>query len=347
MHSNLRSHRIINGNFQHPPLAKWLYGIAQLTVGHASVPADRVVAAMATLLTGVVLVIWIARLAGRWTGLLAGALAVLLPEAVQGTTLRFGRYAFLDPVAELFVAVYLLLLWEWFASERRRAWLFAAASGVAIGCAVASKENGFLAAVVPVLLCVLASWREPRLLVQRLGQMGLAVVASLGTFALTYAPFSSPFQRIRYLIQFQAHNSRHGHVIGFAGRVSGHPPWWANLWFAGHGMGAAVTVFLLASAALAGVLRRDRLGPFWSRPAPARPGAAFLPRRPHRAPPHPGRRAQLPARQAGDQGRGRVPAGPGRSVRRGDGSGGDRRLRIFPGAGGSEKGCHAAGKHGR
>lgn len=247
-------------NFQHPPLAKWLFGIAQLPVGQASVTADRVVAALATVLTGVVIALWIGRAAGRWTGLLAGAMTVLLPERTGDSLLRFGRYGFLDPVAGLFVAVYLLLLWEWFTSStRRRGWVFAAASGVAIGCAAASKENGFLAAVVPMLAVIAAAGRQPRLLGQRLGQAALALVTCLGTFLLTYAPFTSTLQRIIYLVKFQLVHAGSGQLVGFAGRVSGHPPWWATLWFAAHGLGAAVTVFLLCFAAIACALRRDRL----------------------------------------------------------------------------------------
>jgi 4-amino-4-deoxy-L-arabinose transferase-like glycosyltransferase len=246
-------------NFQHPPLAKWFFAIAQNVAGHPSVTADRVVAALATVLTGVVIALWIGRAAGRWTGLLAGAMTVLLPETTEDSLLRFGRYGFLDPVAGLFVALYLLLLWEWFTSSRRRAWLFAAASGVAIGCAAASKENGFLAAVVPVLVVIAAAGREPRQLGQRLGQAALALVTCLGAFLLTYAPFSFPLQRVIYLIKFQVVHSGSGQLVGFAGRVSWHPPWWATLWFAAHGLGAAVTVFLLCFAAIACALRRDRL----------------------------------------------------------------------------------------
>ena len=257
LHGNPVTRGISHG--KHPLLTKWLYGLAQLAVGHESVTADRVVAASATILTGVVLLIWIGRIAGRWTGLLACSLALLLPEAIQGTSLRFGRFAFLDPVAELFVVLYLLLLWEWFASTRRRAWLFAAASGAAIGCATAAKENGFLAAVVPVLLITFAAWRDPGLMVRRLGQVALAVLASLGIFLLTFVPLGSPFRRILHLVDSQAKNSSDGHLIGLAGHVLQHPPWWANLWFAAHGMGTAVTVFVLGFAALACVLRRDRL----------------------------------------------------------------------------------------
>jgi 4-amino-4-deoxy-L-arabinose transferase-like glycosyltransferase len=246
-------------NFRHPPLAKWFFAIAQSVAGHPSVTADRVVAALATVLTGAVIALWIGRAAGRWTGLLAGAMTVLLPERTGDSLLRFGRYGFLDPVAGLFVAVYLLLLWEWFTSTRRRGWLFAAASGVAIGCAAAAKENGFLAAMVPVLIVIAAAGREPRLLRQRLGQAGLALATCLVTFLLTYAPFTSPLQRITYLIKFQIAHSGTGQMVGFAGRVSWHPPWWTTLWFAAHGLGAAVTVFLLCFAVIACVLRRDRL----------------------------------------------------------------------------------------
>lgn len=253
------SSQINADNFEHPPLAKWLFGLAQLVAGHQSVTADRVVTAIATVLAGVVVALWVSRMAGRWTGLLAGALVVLLPEAVEGSAgLRFARFGMLDPVAELFFVVYLWLIWEWWASGRRRAWLFAAASGIAVGCATASKENGFVGAVVPILVCLLTAWREPRLLLRRLGQAAIAMLASLGAFAAMYAPFSSPLKRIIYMVEFQAIHSNDGHLVGLAGHATWHPPWWANLWFAGHGMGSAVTVFVLAFASLACVLRHDR-----------------------------------------------------------------------------------------
>ena len=247
-------------NFEHPPLGKWLFGLGQLVAGHQSVTADRTVAAIATFLTGVVLLIWVGRVAGRWVGLLACAFVLLLPEAVQGSAgLRLGRFGLLDPIAELFVVLYLLLMWEWFRSGRGRAWLFAAASGIAIGAATASKENGFLAAVVPIVIWLLAAWRKPVVLAERFGQAALAAVAGLAVFVGTYLPFSTPFARIRYLIDFQRIHSNDGHLIGLAGQVTWHPPWWANLWFAGHGMGAVVTIFVLVFAAVACALRRDQL----------------------------------------------------------------------------------------
>src|SRR5271165_3655601 len=44
------SSQINADNFQHPPLGKLLFGLAQLTAGHQSVTADRTVAAIATIL---------------------------------------------------------------------------------------------------------------------------------------------------------------------------------------------------------------------------------------------------------------------------------------------------------
>ena len=257
-------HYITNpDNFEHPPLAKWIYGIGQLLAGHLSVAADRGIAAVATLATGALLAVWMGRVAGRWWGLLAGALVTVLPESVPGTFgTRFGRFGFLDPVMEFFVVLYLVLAWEWFTRRGRSAWAFAVALGAAVGCAAASKENGALAVIVPVLLGIGIAVRNGPLLVQRILQAGAAAATSVGTFLLTYAPFSDPIQRLHFLWVFQSTQSRKGHLIGFAGRVAFHPPWWANLWFGEQSLGTAATVFLLAAAALAVAFRRDRLTAF-------------------------------------------------------------------------------------
>lgn len=250
-------------NFEHPPLAKWIYGIGQLLAGHLSVSADRAIAALATLAAGALVAFWIGRIAGRWWGLLAGALLTLVPESVPGTLgTRFGRFGFLDPVTEFFVVAYLVLAWAWFSRRGRSAWMFAVGFGFTVGCAAASKENGGLAIVFPVLLGIALSVYDRKWLVERILQACAAVATSAGTFLLTYAPFSNPIARIHYLWVFQSTQSRKGHLIGFAGRVAFHPPWWANLWFAEQSLGVATTCFLLAAALLAVIARRDRLTAF-------------------------------------------------------------------------------------
>lgn len=250
------------GNFEHPPLAKYLFGLAQWIAGTPSgLTASRAVSALATVLAGAVAAVWIGRAAGRWTGLLAGALVTVLPEPASGSLGRFDRFAMLDPVASLFVVLAVALAWEWAARAGRSAWVFAGLTGVAVGCAAGAKENGFLGAVGPAVLVLLfaALTRRPAEIAVRCAQAALAVAVSLLVFVALYLPFGRPAECIRYLIKFQSAQSSAGHLIGFAGRVSAAPPWWANPWFAGHDYGPVLTVFLAASAVCALVLRRDRL----------------------------------------------------------------------------------------
>jgi hypothetical protein len=95
--------------------------------------------------------------------------------------------------------------------------------------------------------------------VERAVQAVAAIALSALVFGCLYLPVGDPLGRIRYLIQFQSAQSSAGHLIGFAGQVSSSPPWWANLWFAGHGFGSLLTVFLVVAALCAVVLRRDQL----------------------------------------------------------------------------------------
>jgi 4-amino-4-deoxy-L-arabinose transferase-like glycosyltransferase len=248
-------------NFEHPPLAKYLFGLAQLIDGTpSSLSAARAVSALATVLAGVAVAVWIGRAAGRWTGLLAGALLTVLPEPAAGSLGRFDRFAMLDPVASMFMMFSVVAAWEWTRRTGRASWLWAVATGLAVGCAAGSKENGFLGAVGSVVFAVIiAAKTGRRAFVLRSAQAIAAIALSVLVFAALYLPVGDPLGRIRYLIQFQSAQSSAGHLIGFAGQVSSSPPWWANLWFAGHNFGPVLTVFLVVAALCAVVLRRDVL----------------------------------------------------------------------------------------
>lgn len=250
------------GNFEHPPLAKYLFGLAQVLDGRQSdLTASRCVSALATVLAGVVVAVWIGRAANRWVGLLAGSLVTLLPETAGGSDGRFGRFAMLDNVAELFMVLSVVLAWEWARRTGRAAWIWAVATGAAIGLAAGGKENGFLGGVGPVLLVVVLAGlsRDRAALLRRAGQAGAAVAVSVLVFAALYLPLGNPVSGIKYLVDFQSAQSSAGHLVGFAGRVAMLPPWWTNLWFAGHSYGSVLTVSLVVSALCALVLRRDRL----------------------------------------------------------------------------------------
>ncbi len=249
-------------NFEHPPLAKYLYGTAEWLAGHVSVPADRIVSGCCVVLLSAIVAWWIGRAANRWTGLAAGLLVAVLPMHVPDVAFRLGRYAMLDPVAELFMVASLALSWLWFRHAGRPAWLLAVATGAVTGLASASKENGFLGVVVPVLLGIAfrRGWPPaPQPVVRRVGQAAAASATAVLVFGLLYLPLPHPRASLRYLLEFQSHQSGAGHFVGFAGRVTAHPPWWTFLWFAGHGVGSVVVVTSLACVLAALVLRHDLL----------------------------------------------------------------------------------------
>lgn len=245
-------------NREHPPLAKLLFGFAQLFVGHPSWVADRVVAALCTLATGVLLAVWVGRVAGRWVGLGVGLSVAVLPLHAIGVTFRFGRYGMLDPVAEVFMFASVVIAWEWSRRDGRAAWWWAVGTGVAVGFAAAAKENGFLGAVGPVLVVVALAAGNLQRFARRVAQTLTAVVAACGAFLLTYLPIRHPFGAIHAMIQFQTRHARDGHFVVVAGHLTTHPPGWAFFWFAWQGMGTPVAVVTLLGVAAALALRHDR-----------------------------------------------------------------------------------------
>ena len=251
----------VRGNFEHAPLAKYLFGLAQLIDGTpADLAASRCVSALATVLVGVAVAVWVARVVDPWTGLLAGGLLTLLPEPAVGTAGRYNRFAEFDSTASMFMVFSVVLAWEWGRRYGRASWAYAALTGVAVGLASGAKENGFLGAVGPVaLILVLAVASRSRLILVRLGQTVMAIALALVVFVALYLPIGNPVTSIRYLLAFQSAQDSAGHLVGFAGRVSLFPPWWANLWYAGHNYGSTLTGFLVAAALCAVVLRRDLL----------------------------------------------------------------------------------------
>lgn len=246
-------------NFEHPPLAKVLFGLGELVRGQPDIGAARAVSACCTVGTALIVCLWLAAVVDRWVGLLAGGMLALMPTSIPPQVTRFGRNAMLDPAAGFFMVASFVLGWYWFRTAGWRAWVLALAAGTSAGLASASKENGFLGLVGPVGLGLVWSLRPLTTLLVRLLQSLAAVVAAAGSFVCCYLPFGHPLARIGYLYSFQSRHARNGHLVGFAGRLSTHPPWWANLWFAGHGVGPLLSWALPLTMLAAVVLRRDRL----------------------------------------------------------------------------------------
>lgn len=252
----------VPGNFEHPPLAKYLFALAQLASGTPrDLTASRCVSATATVLVGVVVGLWLARLTDRWTALSAFGLLTVLPQPAGGSDGRFGRFAMLDPVASLFMVLSVVAAWEWSRRRGRPAFGCAVLAGLAIALAAGAKENGALGAVGPVLLVVAVALRtrEAALIRARLLELSVAMTVAVAGFAALYLPISNPIDAIGYLVSFQTTQSSNGHLVGFAGQVATRPPWWTNLWYAGHGYGAALTAFIVCAALYAVAARRDLL----------------------------------------------------------------------------------------
>jgi 4-amino-4-deoxy-L-arabinose transferase-like glycosyltransferase len=229
-------------NLEHPPLAKYLVGAGQVIAGHGPAGA-RLAAVAAAVGTGIVLALIARRLLGGSAALVAFVLWVVLPKPTAG--LRVDRLAMLDVFAAAFAALALLLALRWAERPGRG---IAALTGVAIGCAGASKVPGALV-LVPVAAYVLLETRA-------IAQVVVAAVAAVGTFLLSYAPLDvSVTTALRTMWDFQRHESAVGFPLRVAGHVYTHPPWWTPLrlaWDASPTLTAALVVAATVGAVAVG-----------------------------------------------------------------------------------------------
>ena len=121
---------------------------------------------------GVATVFLVFQIGLRWGGrhgLLAAALMAVMPLHV-----RYSHYVLTDTPLTFFVTLTLLL--SLIAHERNRAWLFAMA-GVAAGLAAATKYNGGLALVMPLVACWMTVPARPSRTISALATIGGAMAA--------------------------------------------------------------------------------------------------------------------------------------------------------------------------
>lgn len=238
-----------------PYLARHLFGLAQLALGEGLLAA-RLVSAVASILTGLVLFAFARRVAGWWTGIGALVLWSVLPQSTRApdgslTMLKLGRSALLEPVMALFVVLSLHLCWRWLEEARTR---WAGLCGAALGAAVASKPTAAL--VLPVLLAAALICLGPsrRLLVQILALGG----AALAVVVLSYLPLGSEAPAAaRELVEYQTQEHvEDGHAVVISGAVHQRAPWWAHAWWQWRSLGSAASIALglgcVAALALGG-----------------------------------------------------------------------------------------------
>jgi len=236
-----------SANQEHPFLAKYVLGVTQVVFGSSEPWVVRIPAAVACLLTGLILFTFARRVAGFWTGILA-----LTLWAISPVISNHGRLALLESFLALFSTLALYLGWRWAESGT---WRFATFTGVALGLATASKLTGILFFPAILLVGLLKKDLSWRLIFQ--GYMvGLAAAA---TMLATYAPLGSEApSAIQYMFAFQSQHNAEGHPQSIIGEVYRFHPWWTHLWWQWEFYGVLAGLSL-AVALVVGFLRRRPL----------------------------------------------------------------------------------------
>ena len=247
-------HGAFDQNREHPPTAKYLFGLAQLVFGDGAT-APRVLVGVLVVLGAGVLFLWLRVEIGFWAGYGAAALWTLTPRGGAGA--RVDRVALLDPVMVFFAVAALFAIWMWMRTDRGW-WL--PLSAVLMAASVTSKASTLV--LLPAFLLAPVLFRRWRALVVG-GAVWLAVFVV--TVVALYAPMGIR-SAVTYMLEFQEGQNRNGHLAQIDGRTYQFAPWWANAWYLVHGVGTPVLVVLGSGVLLALVVRPGRLVVFVALP---------------------------------------------------------------------------------
>ena len=200
-------------NRENTMLAKYTVGVVQEVFGADSRIAVRAPAALAGLLTGVVLLLAGRRIGGWPAGMIAFALWCFLPRPeVVGDfdvgRIQIERYFRLEVFLGLFVALALYAAWRW---SEKGSWRWAVAAGVSVGLATASKAPGILVLPAVMLAGLLAQPLGRRSLLQAAAVALLAIL----TLLVTYIPLGTDgFDAIeRHVLRRRPAQQRHHHAV--------------------------------------------------------------------------------------------------------------------------------------
>jgi 4-amino-4-deoxy-L-arabinose transferase-like glycosyltransferase len=183
--------------------ARFIYGAIGgewTSLAAASTPSFYLWGRAVSACFGVATVFLVFQIGLRWGGrhgLLAAAIMAVMPLHV-----RYSHYVLTDAPLTFFVTLTLLL--SLIAHERNRAWVFAMA-GVAAGLAAATKYNGGLALVMPLVACWMTVPARPSRTINALAIVGGAMVGfivaapytilDLPGFLNAFARLSSEYRR--------------------------------------------------------------------------------------------------------------------------------------------------------
>ena len=269
--------RAFNANHEHPPVAKFVFGLCHFAFRQWLGPTDsaRVGTVLFSTLAAVVLLVLACSHLGPRRGLFAGGFAVLALLTLP----RFyfhSHAATLDvPVAAMYLAAAALAL---MAERSPRA---ALGAGIVFGLASATKLNGPFLIVPYVLFAALVRWPPMRsaaetatVAVERstdrragvrlppvpLALLSMVFVGPLVFFASWPWMWFDTVDRVRQYVQFHLHH--YGIYFLYFGRIydkDPFAPWHAPLTMAATTIPVAVSILAIVGAVFAGPLIARRL----------------------------------------------------------------------------------------
>ena len=231
-------------NYEHPPVVKFLIGLAIYLNTHFGGRFSVLFAARTpSIVSGTLLVVaiyWLGRAPfGRAIALLAALCLAVSPWLVY-----FSALAYLDMTMTMLITLAYLLLWP--AIRQPRLYLL---SAIFAGLGVASKYTAAL--VIPGMILFTAYYfiamrpklpADQRPSVPWLWWLGALSLLPATFFIADPAIWRQPYSLLIQSVLFEWHHSLTGHLTFIAGQYSGHVPPWAVLYIVLAKLSAFVTL---------------------------------------------------------------------------------------------------------
>jgi hypothetical protein len=227
-----------NYNYEHPPFAKLLIGLAlkvNTTIGHPL--GDLFTARLASILCAIY---WFGRAPFGHIVALVAALCL----AVSPWFVYFSALAYLDMTMTACITLAYLLLWH----AIRHPWLYLL-SGILVGIGADSKYTAVLAIPGMVLFTLyyflalrpyIPKPERPR--IPWFWWLGTIILAPVTFYISDPGIWQDPITLLQHSFDFEWNHSQHGHLTFIAGQYGLHVPQWAILYIIIAKISAFVTI---------------------------------------------------------------------------------------------------------
>lgn len=217
----------LNHTLEHPPIATYAFGVAQMLFGDG-IPSARLASLAAGVVTTFLVWLLVSRLVSRSVAGFSALVWACLPQSLSAGEVatiieRPETVAFLESITTMFMVA---AVWAGVRALSDERWRWAVAVGVFVGLATATKLTGSL--VGPPIVVALWLTRRSRLsLYQGVSAAGISLV----TWAFAYAPYGRAANEAWVALwDATIAHMEAGHRQYVAGAVYDNPPWWTPFW---------------------------------------------------------------------------------------------------------------------